>query len=104
MGLTLFEIPDLAEMVAEREAIGRHDGALSPVEALQRAKTDSEVWRHQCEVRSVLAARLTRGRQHVDDYIALVAAKRGPEMAERLRADAAAQWAKGNRGKRGDWR
>lgn len=55
--------------------------------------------RHRAEVRWVCA-----NPQKADSYIRFVEAKRGPEAAERLRADAREQYRLGNRGAFGDWR
>lgn len=63
----------------------------------------SEEWRHICEVRHVLRMR-QKGRDKVNDYIAIVEVKRGASAAAKLRDDCAAQWAAGNRGAEGDWR
>lgn len=59
--------------------------------------------RHQCEVRQVLAWR-TEDRDKAMKYLALVRQKRGYDVATKLEQDCKDQWAKGNRGEKGDWR
>lgn len=65
--------------------------------------TNSEEWRHQCEVRAVLRMRV-RSQAEAYDYLETVKEKRGLNAYNRLKNDCAAQWAKGNRGEHGDWR
>jgi len=62
--------------------------------------SNSEEFRHQCEVRYVLQLRL-KGRQPILDYFAEVKKKRSIDDLEK---DAREQWNKGNRGNEGDWR
>lgn len=102
--MDLFEPEGLDEMLAEREAIVREDAGLAPLVARAQAQADTEAWRHQCEVRHVLRIRAERGREAVHEYLELVASKRGPAQAEKLRTDCAEQWARGSRGASGDWR
>ena len=75
----------------------------------------TEQHRHRCEVRAVLRWRVSEGSAWVASWLAGgtdangravkgVAQIRGQAAADRLRADCAEQWAKGNRGAPGDWR
>lgn len=64
---------------------------------------NSEEYRHQCEVRQVLAWR-TEDRDKAMKYLSLVRQKRGDDVATKLEQDCKVQWAKGNRGEKGDWR
>lgn len=66
--------------------------------------TDSEQFRHRCEVRQVLRWRSEHGSGWVHDWLATVDKARGAAAAEQLRSDAAQQWRAGNRGAPGDWR
>ena len=63
-----------------------------------------EEHRHRCEVRQVLRWRMQHGREWVQDWLAGVERFRGKPAADRIRTDAASQWAAGNRGKPDDWR
>ncbi len=65
--------------------------------------TNSEEYRHQCEVRYVLQWR-TADRNVAMNYISDVRRKRGDAAADRLEEDCKDQWSKGNRGAKGDWR
>ena len=60
----------------------------------------SEEYRHQCEVRYVLAIRATN-RDEAMKYLSLVQEKRN---AQKLIDDCKDQWSKGNIGQWGDWR
>jgi hypothetical protein len=64
---------------------------------------ETEEYRHQCEVRAVLAWR-TADRDSALKYLSVVRQKRGHEAADQLEADCKSQWGLGNRGKKGDWR
>ncbi len=70
---------------------------------MQEIDTNSEDWRHQCEVRYVLRLRV-RSQADAYDYLEKVKVKRRLNAYSRLRNDCADQWAKGNRGAYGDWR
>ena len=63
----------------------------------------SEEYRHQCEVRQVLRWR-AENRDKAVSYLQLVRQKRGDAKADKLERDTKEQWAKGNRGIKGDWR
>ncbi len=63
---------------------------------------ETEEYRHQCEVRAVLAWR-TADRDSALKYLSVVRQKRGHQVADRLEADCKDQWAKGSRGERGKW-
>ena len=65
--------------------------------------TNSEEYRHQCEVRAVLAWRAA-DRDSALKYLSVVRQKRGNQAADQLEVDCKQQWALGNRGKKGDWR
>jgi hypothetical protein len=47
---------------------------------------------------------MQHGREWVQDWLAGVERFRGKPAADRIRTDAASQWAAGNRGKPDDWR
>lgn len=64
---------------------------------------ETEEYRHQCEVRAVLAWR-TADRDSALKYLSVVRQKRGHEAADQLEADCRREWSLGNRGKKGDWR
>lgn len=70
---------------------------------MQEIDTNSDEWRHQCEVRDVLRLRV-RSQADAYNYLEKVKAKRGLNAYNRLKDDCADQWAKGNRGEHGDWR
>jgi hypothetical protein len=59
--------------------------------------------RHMAEVRQVLLWR-AEDRNKALDYLAMVRKARGDVVAEKLANDCKEQWAKGNRGIKGDWR
>lgn len=59
--------------------------------------------RYRCEVRQVLRWRKESKGKAVD-YLQLVEKARGKDIADKLKADCAGQWNKGNRGDKGDWR
>lgn len=63
----------------------------------------SEEYRHQCEVRQVLRWR-AENRDKAVSYLQLVRQKRGDVVATKLERDCKEQWAKGNRGIKGNWR
>jgi DNA gyrase/topoisomerase IV subunit B len=63
----------------------------------------SEEYRHQCEVWQVLRWR-AENRDKAVTYLNLVRQKRGDVVATKLENDCKEQWAKGNRGIKGDWR
>lgn len=63
----------------------------------------NEKYRHQCEVRQVLAWRV-EDRSKAIDYLAKVRQKRGDVVADQLEKDCKEQWSKGSRGDKGDWR
>lgn len=64
---------------------------------------NSEIDRFRCEVRQILAWRAA-DRDSALKYLSVVRQKRGHQVADQLEADCKAQWALGNRGKKGDWR
>lgn len=59
--------------------------------------------RHRCEVRQVLRWR-AENRDKAVSYLQLVRQKRDEAAANKLEKDTREQWAKGNRGIKGDWR
>ena len=63
----------------------------------------TEKYRHQCEVWQVLRWR-AENRDKAVTYLNLVRQKRGDVVATKLENDCKEQWAKGNRGIKGDWR
>ena len=86
---------DLDEAFEERAAIAEHDGGQTRADAEAQAAE----YRHRCEVRYVCAQGPA-----ADGYLAMVAKRRSPEAADRLRRDAREQYRLGNRGAWGDWR
>ncbi len=64
---------------------------------------NSELYRHQTEVRQVLRWR-TEDRNKAIDYLGRVRKARGDAAADKLERDTRDQWAKGNRGEKDDWR
>jgi hypothetical protein len=62
----------------------------------------SEEYRHQCEVRYVLAIRATN-RDEAMKYLSMVQEKR-KEKAKQLEDDCRKQWELGSKGEKGDWR
>lgn len=90
---------DDRELFEERAAIREFDAGVPRLEAELHAANDVETIRHRSEVRWC-CAHPSRTIEYVDQ----VRRRRGDEAADRLLADARAQWAAGNRGKPGDWR
>ena len=90
---------DERELFDERAAIAQYDGGLSLAAAEAAAQAHVEQARHRCEVRWCC-----NNPSRVNDYVDQVRRRRGDEAADRLLADARAQWAAGNRGEPGDWR
>lgn len=66
---------------------------------MQRPPTDSEEFRHQCEVRWCIR----QGPEWFKTYVRGVTTARGREAARRLTADMEAQIAAGNLGTHGEW-
>lgn len=70
---------------------------------------DAHIWtwhewrRHLCEVRLMLVWRAQGKREAVFQHFADIERSRGKAAAERLKRDAIAQWAKGNRGAAREW-
>lgn len=64
---------------------------------------NSEEYRHQCEVRQVLAWR-TENRDKAVSYLAAVRQKRSEAAAIKLERDTREQWSRGNRGIEGEWK
>ena len=62
-----------------------------------------EDFRHRCEVWQVLRWR-AESRDKAVSYLNLVRQRRGEAAANKLERDTKEQWAKGNRGIKGDWR
>lgn len=65
--------------------------------------TWSETYRHQCEVRDIIAKRLTKGRQWAQDHLQGIEKARGKAARQKLEADILQQWNLGNRGATGHW-
>lgn len=63
---------------------------------------NSEEYRHQCEVRTVLRWR-AENRNKAIEYISVVRAKRGDRAAQILEKDCRDQWQLGNRGENNEW-
>ena len=62
-----------------------------------------EDFRHRCEVWQVLRWR-AENRDKAVTYLNLVRQRRDEAAANKLERDTKEQWAKGNRGIKGDWR
>jgi len=62
-----------------------------------------EDFRHRCEVWQVLKWR-AENRDKAVSYLQLVRQRRDEAAANKLERDTKEQWAKGNRGIKGDWR
>jgi hypothetical protein len=65
--------------------------------------TWSEQYRHQCEVRDIIAKRRQYGSDWAWDYLAKVEKARGKKARSALEADVVDQWRLGNRGEGGLW-
>jgi hypothetical protein len=65
--------------------------------------TESEEYRHRCEVWAVIRWR-EQDRNKSSDYLQLVRKMRGGNAADKLEKDCREQWERGNRGLKGDWR
>jgi len=65
--------------------------------------TWSETYRHQCEVRDIIAKRLTKGRQWAQDHLDGIEKARGKKARKALELDILRQWQWGNRGAPGHW-
>ena len=65
--------------------------------------TTEEDFRHRCEVWQVLRWR-AENRDKAVSYLQLVRQRRDEAAANKLERDTKEQWAKGNRGIKGDWR
>lgn len=74
-----------AEAYEERAAIMEHDAGMPRAEAEVAARTDTEEWRHACEVRAVVKMPDNETRR---EFLAAVARYRGQPAADRLRQDA----------------
>jgi len=59
---------------------------------------NSEVYRHQCEVRYLLRKRKELGRQWLVNHLELIDKRRGRVHTEFLKKDLMRQWISGNRG------
>ncbi len=67
--------------------------------------TNSEEYRHRCEVITVLRWRAANNRQACYKHFDAVEEQRGRQARNRLEADVREQWALGNRGQGPeDWR
>jgi len=64
---------------------------------------NSELHRHQCEVRQVLKWR-TQDRNKAIEYLSIVRKKRGDRAAQLLEKDCREQWTLGNRGEDSQWK
>lgn len=65
--------------------------------------TSSEIYRHQCEVRDIIAKRIKRGRSWAHEHLDGIEKHRGKKARSRLESDILQQWGLGNRGERGLW-
>lgn len=65
--------------------------------------TWSETYRHQCEVRTIIAKRVAKGRSWAAEYLDKVEKFRGKQARSRLESDIVQQWNLGNRGGANIW-
>lgn len=65
-------------------------------------KVAIEQYRHECEVRSILAMK-ARSKNGEAEYMKNLKEKR-PLAFPKIESDVNSQWKKGNRGEYGDWR
>jgi hypothetical protein len=65
--------------------------------------TWSETYRHQCEVRTIIAKRVAKGRSWAAEYLDKVEKARGKQARSRLESDILQQWNLGNRGEANIW-
>lgn len=65
--------------------------------------TWSATYRHQCEVRDIIAKRQRLGSDWAWDYLDKVEKARGKKARSALEADIVQQWKLGNRGETGAW-
>lgn len=65
-------------------------------------KVAIEQYRHECEVRSILAMK-SRSKNGEAEYMKNLKVKR-PLAFPKIESDVMSQWKKGNRGEYGDWR
>ena len=66
--------------------------------------TNSEEFRHHCEVRYFLKMRLKKGRDAVLREMEAIGKRRGEASYKALMKDIYTQWNLGNRGEHKDWR
>lgn len=66
--------------------------------------TNSEEFRHHCEVRYFLKMRLKKGRDAVLREMEAIGKRRGEAASKALMKDVYDQWMRGNRGEHKDWR
>lgn len=78
----------------ERAAIAEFDGGLSRAQAEALAAEE----RFRCEVRYVCKLGAA-----ANQYLSLVADRRGQDAADELRREAREQYRRGNRGRAGEW-
>ena len=95
---------DKHELFNERAGIREFEAGFNREEAERLANEDVERHRHRCEIRTMLRKADSEGPEAIGEYLLKVERARGAESAERLRAEARAQWQAGNRGKDGEWR
>jgi hypothetical protein len=65
--------------------------------------TYSEAYRHQCEVRDIIAKRVQKGRPWAIGHLSKIEDARGRKARLALEKDILQQWNLGNRGEPGCW-
>ena len=76
------------EFFNERAAIYKYLGEKEREEAERLAAADTETYRHNCEIDSIVRMYREKGGDKVKSYLLQVEKHRGSEAAARLRADA----------------
>lgn len=76
------------EYYEERAAIFEFEGGHDREQSERMAKEATEVYRHSCEVLSMVRMYDEKGGDHVKSYLLKVEKHRGSEAAQRLRNDA----------------
>lgn len=78
----------LFDFFTERAGIIENDGDIDRGNAEALALAETEAFRHNCEVRNVVARYRKDGGEAVKDFLSQVARHRGQAAADRLRTDA----------------
>ena len=83
--LDLLPAEALEEHFEERAAIYEHLGEKQREEAERMARADTEAYRHNCEIDSIVRMYRERGGDRVKSYLLQVEKARGSQAAARLR-------------------